>query len=176
MCKTDQVSGKIVHHQQPVVSKVITNDVHRNRLVYNSGVKPKEIETLFAQRTGKKRLSTSRLPTVYGQAIWAKMNECVSKMSNFVASKESVGENSDHGSSQVTNLNPSPHNSTTVEVVPSGETLNTHRTPSSCEGSNECVSKASKFGTSYVQDSNPILSQVQRLIMQEMMNTVKLLV
>ena len=157
MLKTDQVSEKIVQYQQPVVSKVITNDVNRNRLIYNSGVKPKEIEALFAQRTGKKCLSTSRLPTVYGQVIRAsvKATQNSSNISKFVASEQSVGENSNHGSSHVTNLNTSPHNSTTVEVMTSGETLHTHRTPSNWEGSNECVSKASKFGTSHVQDSNP---------------------
>ena len=37
----------------------------------------------------------------------------------------------------------------------SGETLHTHRTPSNWEGSNECASEASEFGTSHVQDSNP---------------------
>ena len=73
MCKNGQISEETVQHPQFAVSKVITNDVHRSRLVYNSRVKPKEIEALFAKRTGSTRLSPTRLPIVFGQVIRARV-------------------------------------------------------------------------------------------------------
>ena len=62
---------------------------------------------------------------------------------------------SDPGSSHDVGLNPSPHSSTTVEVVSSGETLTTSKTLPNWEGSHDCISSVGEFGTSQVQDSNP---------------------
>ena len=157
MCKNGQVSEEAVQHSQFAVSKVITNDVHRSRLVYNSRVKPKEIEALFAKKTGSTRLSTPRCPIVFGQVIRARVvkPQNNNKIVKSVANDQSVETNSDPGSSHDVGLNPSPHNSTTVEVVSSGETLTTSKTLPNWEGSRECVSSTSEFGTSQVQDSNP---------------------
>ena len=152
MCKNDQVSEEAVQYPQSVVSKVITNDVHRSRLVYNSRVKSKEIEALFAKRTGSTRLSTPCLPIVFGQVIRARVAKPQNnnKIVMSVANDQSVETNSDHGSSHDVGLNPSPHNSTTVAVVSSAETLTTSKTFPNWEGSYECVSRTSEFGTSQV--------------------------
>ena len=51
--------------------EVIKNDVHRDRVVYNSGVNPKQIEALLAQKNNQKCDSNSHMFTVYGQVIRA---------------------------------------------------------------------------------------------------------
>ena len=157
MCKNGQVNEKMLQHLQLAASKVITNDVHRSRFVYNSRVKPKEVETLFAKRTGSTRISTPRLPVVFGQVIRARVvqpqnNE---KIVKSVTNDQSVATTSDPGSSHDVGLNPSPHSSTTVEVVSSGETLTTSKTLPNEEGSHDDISTVGEFGTSQVQGSNP---------------------
>ena len=148
MSKNDQVDGKIEQQQQLACNQMIKNDIYRDRLVYNSGVKPKEIEALF-----------THVPTVYGQVIRvsvkaAKGNDKISKL---VASSESVGKRSDHANSHVANSNPSPHISTTAEVVSGVKIPNKDISLSSCKGGNECASKVNESIGSYVQDSNPSL-------------------
>ena len=38
--------------------------------MYNSKVKPKEIETLFAQKPGRKYPKTTQAPIIHGQMFW----------------------------------------------------------------------------------------------------------
>ena len=107
MCKNGQVNEETVQHLHLAVSKVITNDMHRSRLVYNSRVKPKEVEALFAKRTGSTRLSTPRFPVVFGQVIRARVvrphnNE---KIVKSVTNDQSVETTSDPGSSHDVDLN-----------------------------------------------------------------------
>ena len=157
MCKNGLVSEEAVQHSQLAVSKVITNDVHRSRLVYNSRVKPKEVEALFAKRTGSTRLSTPCFPIVFGQVIRARVvkPQNNAKIVKSVTNDQSVVTTSDPGSYHDVGLNPSPHSSTTIEVVSSGETLTTSKTIPNLEGSRDGISSVGDFGTSQVQDSNP---------------------
>ena len=156
MCKNGKVNEETVQHLQLAASKIITNDVHRSRLVYNSRVKPKEVEALFAKRTGSTHLSTPRFPVVFGQVVRARVvrphnNE---KIVKSVTNDQSVETTSDPGSSHDKDLNPSLHSSTTVEVVSSGETLTTSKTLPNGEGSRDNISTVGEFGTSQVQGSN----------------------
>ena len=153
------VDSKIEQQQQLACNQMIKNDIYRDRLVYNSGVKPKEIEALFAKKIGKKCYNISHVPTVYGQVIRASVKAAKGndKISKLVASSESVGKRSDHANSHVANSNPSPHISTTAEVVSGVKIPNKDISLSSCKGGNECASKVNESIGSYVQDSNPSL-------------------
>ena len=157
MCKNGKVNEETVQHLQLAASKVITNDVHRSRLVYNSRVKPKEVEALFAKRTGSTRLSTPCFPVVFGQVVRARVirphnNE---KTVKSVTNDQSVETTSDPGISHDIDLNTSPHSSTTVEVVSSGEISTTSKTLPNGEGSRDDISTVGEFGTLQVQGSNP---------------------
>ena len=147
MCKNGKVNEETVQHLQVAASKVITNDVHRSRLVYNSRVKPKEVEALFAKRTGSTCLSTPCFPVVFGQVVRARVARTHNnaKIAKSVTNDQSAETISDPGSSHDIALNPSPYSST----------LTTSKTLPIGEGSCNNISTVGEFGTSQVQGSNP---------------------
>ena len=159
MSKNDQIGEKIV--QQVVCDKVIKSDIYRDRFVYNSRVKPKEIETLFAQKAGKKHPNTTQASTIYGQVIWASVKAAhnnVKTVQEHVRNGDSVDKSSPHVNCRVGELNPSPHTSIAAKVMSGVETPNKRTSSPNCVGSDECVARIRQFSRSHIRDLNPNLS------------------
>ena len=147
--KDHEVNGRLNRHicafcltlrKQFACNQVIKSDIHRDRFVYNSGVKPKEIETLFAQKADKKRPNITQVSTVHGQVIWASMK--AAQNNEKIVQKPVKNGNSVDKSSKVMSDVEIPSKCTSLP---------------NCIGSNECVVRVTESSKSHIQDSNPSL-------------------
>ena len=157
--KNDQIGEKIV--QQVVCEKVIKSDIYRDRFVYNSRVKPKEVETLFAQKSGKKHPNTTQAPTIHGQVIWANVKAAhnnVKTVQEHVRNGHPIDKSSAHVNCRVGESNPSPHTSITAKVMSGVETPSKRTSSPDCVGSDACVARIRQSSRSHIRDLNPNLS------------------